>query len=194
MKRSAWLGLPALLVVACLYDVADVEGAGRDSGAGGDAANSDVGAGGWIGAAGGGEDAASDAPTDALTDAGDAAPVGTWQSCKTLAYYGACFGKNTVLYYHDAPSCLAAPLQCWVNNCSAKGGSCVKGGSGACAGWGCTITLEPAQADDCTTWGKGQCRDNTAIKKDPTDTKNCLYKDCTALGATCAVAGSADCF
>lgn len=216
MRRLGWLAT-SLLYGACLYDVGEVASGSETGGVGGSNEAGDVAAEGWVVGGSGGQppdvvesavdvqgdvsdamdandatsdvtDGASDAPTDAL---GDGSPT-TWSSCKSLGYAGACFGDNTILFF-DAPTC-GSTNHCWVNNCSLKGGQCTKL-SGSCGGTGCTTKLDAGQVEDCTNWGAGQCRNNAAIKADPTDGKNCLYRNCTALGLACAKpASGVDCF
>lgn len=211
MRKMACLAVATLAYSACLYDVEDVSPGSPDQGLGGHAEASDVSVGGWAtGGAGGtpseaandstptetgsdAQEAGKDAAMDVSADATDAAAadatadvvVVPWSSCKDLGYYGACFGGNTVLFFGDAGCSASIPVQCWVNNCNLKNGQCTKSGSGSCGGWGCSNQLDPGQGEDCTNWNTGKCRDNVVIKADPASGKNCLYKNCTALGKTC---------
>ncbi len=209
MRKMACLAVATLAYAACLYDVEEVSPGSPDQGLGGHQEASDVSVGGWpTGGAGGTPTDAAEAatPTETGSDAQeagqdadaaeDAAPdvvVVAWASCKDLGYYGACFGGNTILYFAASPCGTTA--HCWVNDCSLKSGQCTKLGSGSCGGWGCTNQLDIGQVEDCTNWNTGQCRDNAAIKADPDSGKNCLYKNCTALGKTCnIVSGVLDCY
>jgi len=208
MPRLAWLVLPALALGACLFEVEDVVTGGPDAGVGGDAGAKDVGGEGWLGGAGGldgggdaaetGSDAesdaseAGDAASEAAGDASDAQPDSgvTWSSCKSLGYAGTCFGTNTVLFFYT--STCGGSDKCFVNDCSLKAGTCKNFGAGCGGGWGCTNILDPAQAEGCASWTTGKCRDNTVIKSDPSDPKNCLYRSCGSK--TCvADGGVADC-
>jgi len=215
----ACLAVATLAYAACLYDVGDVSPGSPDQGLGGHQEASDVSMGGWpTGGAGGtppdgagaasdsalsdaqeaGQDAEKDASPDVTDAAEDPAPdvvVVPWSSCKDLGYYGGCFGGNTVLFFGDAACNASIPVQCWVNDCSLKSGQCGKFGSGSCGGWGCTNKLDVGQGEDCTNWNTGQCRNGAAIKADPASGKNCLYKNCTALGKACnIVSGVLDCY
>ncbi|MBK7585610.1 MAG: hypothetical protein IPI67_36175 [Myxococcales bacterium] len=206
--RLAWLTLPACLVGACLYDVAEVDSGATDAGNGGDASTNDVGGEGWLGGAGGADaegdtwveaapDAGADvadAPVDGASDASDAKPDSgvTWSSCKALGYAGSCFKDNTLLYF-ETPSCGGGSSKCYVNNCGLKAGKCKDFGAGTCGGFGCEILLDNNQVEHCFEWTTAKCRDNTLIMADPSDPTNCLYRSCGTK--SCSTDGGVpDCF
>ncbi len=209
MRRFAWASLAALSLGACLYTVADVEsGAGATGGEGGGEAGGDVVDEDWLGGSGGADAAAEggDAGADAadagpdvedaavdVPDAGQDAPSVAWSSCKSLGYAGKCFGGTSLLFFDKSP-CGQKTDKCWLNDCSLAGGKCVAGASGSCGGSECTIGLT-GQEESCTGWDAGQCHNGAAIKPDPALSTNCLYKDCAALGKTCATKGGVlDCY
>jgi hypothetical protein len=195
MRRVAGLALATVAYGACLYDVEDVRSRPQDSGLGGQEAG-DVSVGGWSGGGTSGASAdaaegAADANDASSSDAGDGAPDAVsaqWSSCKDLGYAGACF-EDSLLYFDNG----ATTPGCWVNDCTLKGGQCKK----ISGGWGCSILIDVSQVGNCRKWNTGQCHGNAAMKSDPVDPKNCLYKDCTGLGMTCVKdpdGGLADCY
>jgi hypothetical protein len=208
-----WFAI-ALVASAC-YEVGDLRSTSDASGGGQAGASASAGAasGGSSGSGGAQMDAAPDALLDAPAedvsaeaspDAGPdakpeaASPVGgDFVLCSALGYAGECVGTSTVIYSLGLNGCGPEPTgTCVLNVCSKIGAVCDPNGDTCSLGAACSPAMPEGGQDYCHVFGAdGHCVDNVALRQKGA-TKDCEYKDCTALGAKCIDPpnSAADCF
>jgi hypothetical protein len=132
------------------------------------------------------------------------APALPFLSCRQdAAYYGVCGGDGgqVLVWITEVPvevqnACgdpQAPNPRCLVRHCTEEAaGPCGEtaecGRSGVSHGLTCLgAPADPTFVHECSTQGP-QCIGNVALKPDPADAKNCLFRDCAADGLTCTVA------
>ena len=138
------------------------------------------------------------------------APALPFLSCRQdAAYYGVCGGDGgqVLVWITEVPlevqnACgdpQAPNPRCLVRHCTEEAaGPCGEtaecGRTGVSHGLTCLgAPADPTFVHECSTQGP-QCIGNVALKPDPADAKNCLFRDCAADGLTCGVvAGVVQC-